>query len=351
VKVVVEKDPDRTNGDSAAPPRRATIYDIARDAGVSTSTVSRALSHPERVNSATRAHVLTVAERLGYAADPTVRSIEWGRTKTAALLVPDITNPHFFDIIRGGNRQASAAGFTLVLAETEESPDLEIRHADRLKQNVDGFVLASSRMPDEHIQDLAEHHTLVLLNREVDGVSSVIVDPDDGSRQIVEHLASLGHRSLAYLAGPLTSWVGARRWRALAAAAQSLGLTAKRLGPFQPAVVSGPAAADAGLGCGATALVAHNDLLAIGMLQRLVERGIRVPEDLGVVGYDDIFGADFCSPPLTTMAGPHEKAGRAAVDLLMAALETRNAAAAVRRVTLPSHLVIRASTAAAAPRA
>jgi DNA-binding LacI/PurR family transcriptional regulator len=187
----------------------------------------------------------------------------------------------------------------------------------------------------------------VLLNREVDGVSSVVVDPDDGSRQIVEHLASLGHRSLAYLAGPLTSWVGARRWRALAAAARSRGMTATRLGPFQPAVVSGPAAADASLGSGATALVAHNDLLAIGMLRRLAERGVRVPEQVSVVGYDDIFGADFCSPPLTTLAGPHEKAGRAAVDVLVAALETRTEAQ-VRRVTMPSYLVIRASTAAAA---
>jgi DNA-binding LacI/PurR family transcriptional regulator len=349
--VVAEEHPDRTSGNSALPPRRPTIYDVARETGVSTSTVSRALSRPERVNATTRAHVLTVAERLGYAADPAVRSIGAGRTKTVALLVPDITNPYFFGIIRGGNREASAAGITLVLAETEESPDLEIRHAERLKQNVDGFVLASSRVPEENIQALAEHHKLVMLNREVDGLSSVIVDPYDGSRQIVEHLASLGHRSLAYLAGPLTSWLGARRWRALSAAAQSLGLTARRLGPFQPAVISGPAAADAGVGSGATALVAHNDLLAIGMLQRLAERGVRVPEQVSVVGYDDIFGADFCSPPLTTLAGPHEKAGRAAVDLLVAALETRDAAASVRRVTLPSHLVIRASTAAAAPRA
>jgi DNA-binding LacI/PurR family transcriptional regulator len=276
-----------------------------------------------------------------------VRSIESGWTRTAALLVPDITNPYFFGVIRGGNREASAAGFTLVLAETEESPDLEIRHVDRLKQNVDGLILASSRLPDTDIRELADRHALVLLNREVDGVSSVVVDPDDGSRQIVEHLASLGHRSLAYLSGPRMSWLGARRWRALTGAAQALGMTATRLGPFRPAVLSGPAAADAGLGSGATALVAHNDLLAIGMLGRLSQRGVRVPDELSVVGYDDIFGAAFCSPSLTTLAGPHEKAGRAAVDLLVAALATRHPEGAVRRVVLPSHLVIRESTATA----
>lgn len=345
--MVVGKVPDR---DSVGPPRRATIYDVAREAGVSTSTVSRALSRPERVTATTRAHVLAVAGRLGYTADPMVRSIEAGRTRTAALLVPDITNPHFFGVIRGGNREASAAGLTLVLAETEESPDLEIRHVERLKQNVDGLVLASSRMSDQHIRELAVHHTLVLLNRDVDGVSSVVVDPDEGSRQIVEHLASLGHRSLAYMAGPRTSWLGARRWRALSAAARSLGLSAVRLGPFRPAMVSGPAAADAGLGSGVTAVVAHNDLLAIGMLRRFADRGVRVPEDVSVVGYDNIFGAEFCSPSLTTLAGPHEKAGRAAVDLLVAALGTRSPADAVRRVVLPSHLVIRESTAAAAMR-
>jgi LacI family transcriptional regulator len=261
-----------------------------------------------------------------------------------ALLVPDITNPHFFGLIRGAERQANAAGLTLILIDSEESPDVETRHIERLTRAVDGFVLASSRLPDTRIHELAKGRVLTLVNREVNGMPSVITDQSGGSRQIVEHLASLGHDSVVFLSGPRTSWAGARRWRALSATARQLGISAHRLGPFPPAIAGGAAAADAAIGQGATAVVAHNDLLAIGVLRRFVERGVRVPDDVSVVGYDDIFGADFCSPPLTTLAGPIEEAGRAAVDLLLRMLDRRGSDGIARRIVLPSHLVIRAST-------
>ncbi|MGH3309496.1 MAG: LacI family DNA-binding transcriptional regulator, partial [Streptomyces sp.] len=272
------------------------------------------------------------------------RTPQPGGVGTVALLVPDITNPVFFGIIRGAERQASAAGYTLVLADTEESVELEKRHLERLAQAVDGFVLASSRLPDADVRKLSVERVCALFNREVDGVPSVVVDNDDGTRQIVEHLASLDHRSIAYLAGPRASWADARRWRTLAAAARRLGLVATRLGPFPPSVNGGAAAADAAIGHGATAVVAFNDLLAIGALRRCAERGVDIPGDISVVGYDDIFGADFCSPPLTTLAAPIEDAGRAAVSLLLERLDRRSSEAPRRHVLLPSHLQIRGSS-------
>ncbi len=325
------------------PPQATTIHDVAREAGVAASTVSRTFTNPQRVSARTREHVLVVADRLGYRPNPLARALPSGRTQTVALLIPDITNPHFFTLIRGAERQASAAGFTLILGDTEEFPEAEARHVERLTQAVDGFVLASSRLPDARIHELSASHTLTLVNREVRNVSSAVINQSDGTRQVVEHLASLGHRSLAFLAGPRVSWLGAQRWRALTTAATRLGISVTRLGPFPPAMAGGAAAADAALGCDATAVVAHNDLLAIGVLRRFAERGVRVPEDINVVGYDDIFGADFCSPSLTTLAGSFQEAGRAAVDLLLEALDPHGNNHA-RQVVLPSHLVVRGST-------
>nr|MDT0664008.1 LacI family DNA-binding transcriptional regulator [Micromonospora sp. DSM 115978] len=264
------------------------------------------------------------------------RALPSGRTQTVALSVSDLTNPHFFGIIRGAEQQARAAGCTLIVGDTEESPELEARNIERLSGSVDGFVVAASRMSDEQIRDLSVRHRLTLVSRQVDGVPSAIVDHADGTRQIMEHLASLGHTSVAYLAGPRRSW---------------LGMSASKLGPFPPAVHGGAAAADAALGRGVTAAIAHNDVLAIGMLRRFADRGVRVPDDVSVVGYDDVFGADFCSPPLTTLAGQFEEAGRLAVKLLLDVRDDIRRSPAVQQLVLPSHLVVRGSTGPVARRA
>jgi DNA-binding LacI/PurR family transcriptional regulator len=324
--------------------RRLTIYDVAREAGVATSTVSRALAKPDRVNARTREHILEVAERLGYHINPIARALPSGRTQTVALFVSDITNPHFFGIIRGAEQQTRAAGCTLILGDTEESPDLESGNIERLSGSVDGFVIAASRMSDKQIRELSGRHRLTLISRQVDGVPSAIVDHEDGTRQIIEHLASLGHSSVVYLAGPRRSWLASKRWQVIHSAARQFGMSATRLGPFPPAVRGGAAAADAAVGQGATAAIAHNDLLAIGMLRRLADRGVRVPDGISVVGYDDIFGADFCSPPLTTLAGQFDEAGRLAVDLLLGSRNESRRSRSASQVVLPSHLVIRGSS-------
>lgn len=324
------------------PARSVTVQDVAQAAGVAASTVSRTFTNPQRVNARTREHVLAVADRLGYRPNTTSRSASSRGTRTLALLVPDITNPFFFGLIRGAERQASAAGFTLVLANFEESPDLEAQHVKRLGAAVDGFLLAASRLPDAQIREVSASHHCTLVNREVEDVPGVVVANEDGTRQIVEHLASLGHRSITYLSGPRSSWMDGRRWRALEETAHRLSVSPTRLGPYPPSLAGGAAAADAAIGQQATAIVAFNDLLAIGVLRRLAERGLSVPRDISVVGYDDIFGADFCSPPLTTLAAPTQDAGHAAVSLLLGLLDTR--APGPRQIVLSPHLRIRASS-------
>ena len=321
-----------------ARPRPVTLHDVAREAGVAVSTVSRALADPERVNVRTREHVQAVASEMGYRPNRLAQALPTGRTRMLAVLVPDITNPHNFGLVRGAEAQARAAGSTLVIADTQGGAELEATHLDQLGSSVDGFVLAASRLPDDELRTLAERSPVVLFNRRVDGLASLVTDSADGSRQIVEHLVALGHRSLAYLAGPSDSWSDAERWRALGEHAKAAGVAIVRCGPFPPTLDGGPAAADIGLATGATALVAFNDLLAIGVLRRLGEQGIAVPDRVSVVGYDDIFGSDFCSPPLTTVAGPVDEAGRTLVDVLMSGREP------VPVLTLPTQLRVRAST-------
>jgi DNA-binding LacI/PurR family transcriptional regulator len=209
-------------------------------------------------------------------------------------------------------------------------------------------VLAASRLPDEVITELASRHTVVTGNRQVSGVWSVVLDQGEGCRQMVAHLASLGHSSLVYLAGPRHSWMAACRWSAIRDAAEELGLSARRMGPYSPKVSHGAAAADTALTTGATAIIAHNDLLAIGVLRRLTERSVRVPDDVSVAGFDDIFAAELCTPSLTTLGGAHADLGRVAVELLLEAVNgPRGGVATVPQLVLPSQLVLRNSTGSA----
>ena len=321
-----------------------TIYDVATAAGVATSTVSRAFSMPNRVSDGTRERILAVAAELGYRPNPHARALLSGRHHTVAMVVSDITNPHYFELIRGAEMRAKASEYTLVLVNAEESPRIEYDQIQRLVSSVDGFVLAASRLPDENLQQIAAQRPLVLMNRELAGLPSVVLDHVQGCHQIVEHLASLGHRDLVYLAGPRNSWMAKTRWAALRAAATKLGLDARRIGPFTPKVSQGGPAADGALNAGSTAIVAHNDLLAIGVVQRLAQRGVSVPDDVSVVGFDNIFAADLCSPSLTTLGGAHADVGRAAVELLLEATGPVRRHSDAVQVVLPTELVLREST-------
>ena len=316
--------------------RTVTLQDVAREADVAVSTVSRALSNPDRVSRPMRERIQEVARRLGY----TSARIPV-RDSLLALMVSGIANPYNAALVRGVESQARAAGASLVVGDIADGPEVELAYLERLRdRGVDGIVLASSRLPEAELISGARGSDVVLFNREVEGLPSVVTDSRDGSRQIVEHLAALGHRSIAYLAGPQAMWTDNERWRGLSENAARLGVDIVRLGPFMPRLDQGSSAADVGLGSGATALVAFNDLLAIGVLQRLRRRNVVVPGAISVVGHDDIFGADICQPSLTTLHSDVEHAGRTLVDLVLGRILSRPETP----IVIPTQLVVREST-------
>lgn len=329
--------------ENPVPLRNATIYDIAQEAGVDASTVSRALNRPGRVSEATRNRVLDAARRLNYRANPIARALPTGRTGTIAVIIADIANPIVFDVVRGAERALAEHDYTLVLAESEESTEREIHAIDRLTHAVDGLVLASTRLDDDEIAQLARRKPVAVLNRQVEGVSSVVADVDRGVSQAVRHLAGLGHRHLGYLPGPERSWMSARRARSIRERCEWSRLEFTELPPVQPTVDGGRDAAAAVLASGATALLAYNDLVAIGLMLEIADAGLTVPGDLSVVGFDDIFGADFTTPPLTTVKSPLREAGALAVRHLLAQIGAAPAVEGGESGQLETSLVVRRS--------
>lgn len=323
-----------------------TIYDVARAAGVAASTVSRAFSRPGRVNAATAERIRAVAEELGYRANPLARALPTGRTSLLALVVSDVTNPFFFDIVRGAEHAASGAGYTLLVADAHESASAERESLERMITLVEGIVLATSRMSDSAIRVVAKQRPTVVLNRTLTDVPSVLTDNVRGMRRAVEHLGELGHRTITYVAGPEASWADGIRWRSLHDGAYELELQARRIGPFPPTQHGGRLAAEAFAKNPTSAVVCYNDLMSIGFVRRLTEMGARVPAEVSVVGFDNIFGSDFASPPLTTVAAPLRALGDQAVRRLLRQLRTSTLSPTeVLPILLPAQLIVRSSTA------
>jgi LacI family transcriptional regulator len=343
----VDGSPPATDDAGAEEPARpATIYDVARVVGVAPSTVSRAFARPGRVNAETAARIRQAAAELGYRANSLARALPTGRTSMIALAISDITNPFYNEIIRGAQAGATEAGYTILLADTQESSTVEREALERAMSMVDGIVLATTRMSDSAIRVLAKQRPVIVLNRAVSDVPSVVTDNPRGMRRAVEHLAELGHRRITYVAGPEASWADGVRWRSLREAAMELELQVRRIGPGPPTVGGGVEAAADFLGHPTTAVIAYNDRVAIGVTRGLTAAGALVPKDVSVVGFDNIFAADLVTPPLTTVAAPLNAMGLTAVRNLLAIIGGARPRA-TEPISLPSRLVVRASTAPA----
>lgn len=321
----------------------ATIRDVARAAGVSPSTVSRALALSGLVTAATRDRVLQAARELGYEPNRAARGLVTGRTHNLGLIVPDLANPFFPGIVKGVQARAHDADHAVFVADTDEDAVAEVKLARTLAKQVDGMILCSTRMGDAELRALAADIAVVVMNRRVDGIAAINVDNVGGMRQAAGHLAALGHRRIGYAAGPSNAWASQQRLDGLRGAAADLGVELVELGNFAPVFASGVAAADLALAAGTTAVMGFNDVVALGLLSRLNGRRIAVPDQVSVVGCDDIALSAMCSPSLTTIALPQERAGRAAVDLLLSLLNDRAAGGGVA-LELETQLVVRAST-------
>ena len=324
----------------------ATIYDIAELAGVNPSTVSRALSKPGRISAATEAKIREAADRLNFRINPAARALQTGRTQTIALVVADITNPVVFGIVRGAEKAASAAGYTLVIAESQESGETESETIERLLPSVDGIVLATTRLTDEHITEISARKPVVLINRAVGGIDSILPDIETGVSELLAHLRELGHRSIVYLAGPPTSWTSAQRFERMLDAVEGEDVALVEIGPVAPTIEGGRATLRRVLATRATAAIAFNDLIAIGLMQAAAEQNIAVPSQLSVAGFDDIFGSELIVPALTTVRAQLARTDELAVQGLLAQTDAESPRPEIP--ALETTLVVRGSTGPAA---
>ncbi|MCI9887858.1 LacI family DNA-binding transcriptional regulator [Micrococcales bacterium 31B] len=299
----------------------ATIYDIAKLAGVNPSTVSRALTKPGRVSEATRERVEAAAAQLNYRANTHARALPTGRTRMLGLIVADITNPSFFDVIRGAETMAASAGYTMLLADAAESATTEATIARRMLSAADGIILASPRMSDAEILELNADKPVVVINRDIAGVTSVVPNVAKGIGEAVRSLGAEGHTSIAYVAGPRQSWMSGRRWDAVREAGERYGLDTRRLDSERPTVEGGRQVAPLVVQSGASAVLCYNDLLALGILRELQATRVDVPGRMSVIGFDDIFGADLVTPALSTVRLPHRDSGVGAMGAMLKVLD------------------------------
>lgn len=344
----------RAENPRISPVQTPTLRDVASAAGVHAATASRALNPEARrlVNAETARRVLRAAEALGYTPNPIARSLKTSKSKTIGLVLPDLTNPLFPPIVRGIEDVLSPAGFSCLITNTDNDPDREQSHIDLLRsRQVEGLIVATARLKHPLLEGLHEQGVkMVLVNRRTQGLELPSITPDDaaGIELAVKHLAVLGHRRILHIGGPHATSTGVARSRAFKAMVRELGLEE------DPALVASCAywTEDEGAealrlvldaGTEFSAIVAGNDLLALGCYDVFAERGIDCPGDVSVVGFNDMPFLDKLRPPLTSVAVPHHQVGVEAARMLLEVIDEPDRPA--RSVLLPLSLAVRGSTA------
>jgi LacI family transcriptional regulator len=331
-----------------------TLRDVAEAAGVHAGTASRALNPETRrlVNVETARRVLRAAESLGYQPNPIARSLKTSKSGTIGLVLPDLTNPLFPPIVRGIEDVLRPAGYSAFIVNTDNDPERERALVTSLRsRQVEGLIVATALLDHPLLTALRDQGVkLVLVNRRANDLDAPCVTPDDaaGVALAVGHLAELGHRRILHLAGPQTTSTGVVRARAFEAALREHGLE------LDPALVvacdywsesDGADGLRTALDAGAdfTAVVAGNDLIALGCYDVFAERGISCPDEVSVVGFNDMPFLDKLQPPLTTVRIPHHQIGVEAARMLLEAIDEPDRPS--RSVLLPLALVVRGSTA------
>ena len=332
-----------------------TIYKVAREAGVSTATVSRVMSGTNgMVSAVTRARVMQAVDRLGYIPNSTAKNLRTQRSGKILVTVPDISNPFFSLILQGIEDAALRAGYAVLIGDTQHDAAREDRYARMLRRKeADGLIFLGHRLPAEAaglIRAAASHRAPVVNGCEFSprlGVPSVHIDNAKAAEEAMGHLYSLGHRRIAVITGPLISPLSRDRLRGARAGARTAGAERQLIvmqGDFS--IASGTAAGGKLLSRRRppTAVFCFNDEMAMGLMDTARRRGVGVPGDLSVVGFDDIRFAQYLDPPLTTVTQPMREIGERCVGLLLEVLKKHGGAP--ESVTLPHQLTIRLSTAA-----
>jgi LacI family transcriptional regulator len=331
------------------------IKEVAQRAGVSLGTVSNVLNRPDLVAEPTRRRVLAAIKELGYIRNDSARQLRAGRSRTVAVVVLDVANPFFTDVVRGAEAMVEAAGGVVVVCNSGEDVERERRHLDLLEeQRVQGVLLTpvDSRR-DGRIEDMVRRGTPVVLVDRSSGHRdrcSVAVDDVLGGRLAGEHLRELGHERVAFVGGPMAIQQVADRREGFESAVDGAEVSAVITPTLTAAAgrLAGAEIADRPASGRPTAVFCANDLLALGVLQEMTLRGLRVPRDVAIVGYDDIDFAAAAAVPLSSVRQPREQLGRTAAQLL---LEEANDPGRHehRHVIFQPDLVVRESTARPRP--
>jgi LacI family transcriptional regulator, repressor for deo operon, udp, cdd, tsx, nupC, and nupG len=330
----------------------ANIYEVAKRAGVSTATVSRVLSQPDVVAPATRRRVLQAVERLGYEPNASAKHLRTLRTGKLLVTVPDISNPFFALILQGIEETAARAGYAVLVGDTQHDDKREDRYASMLKRKeADGLIFLGHRLAKEAaglVRASAPRCAPVVNGCEFSpalGVPSVHIDNATAAAEAMDHLYRLGHRRIGIVTGPLVSPLSVDRLRGATARAKAERAERQLVvvnGDFS--IASGVFAAERLLGRKdpPTAIFCFNDEMAIGVMEVARTRGVKMPDRLSLVGFDDIRFSRYLNPALTTIAQPMREIGEGTVKLLLEILS--GATVGPESVTLPHQLVVRAST-------
>jgi LacI family transcriptional regulator len=328
-----------------------SVKNVAERAGVSVGTVSNVMNHPEKVAEAARARVLAAIDELGFIRNDAARQLRDGRSSSIGLVVLDVRNPFFTDVARGAEDRASQSGLSVLLANSDENPEREAAHVALFEQQrVHGVLISPIGDITRRLGLLrARGIPAVLVDRTSPDASfsSVSVDDVAGGRMAAEHLIDMGRRDIAFVGGPLELTQARERLHgALDAVAEHPGVKLRVIETGALSVLAGRAA---GVTIAASddrpdAIFAANDLIAMGVLQALMMQGagIRVPEDIALIGYDDIDFASAAVVPLSSIRQPSRLIGQVAVEILLA--EAADPTVAPRQVQFVPELVVRSST-------
>jgi len=328
-----------------------TIKDIAKELGISASTVSRALSDSPLVNVNTKRAILQVAERLGYQRNELARALVKGSSGAVGLLVPDITNPFFSDIARGVGEIADRIGAGVILCNTDGRIDRELNYIHLMRRKrVDGLLLCSTTIEAPYLNELILARTPFILVSRLSGqrdLPFVITDDKMGAKLAVEHLVDLGHRSIGFIGGPENVQASRDRMESYLNVLDNNGLVAlpdwRSYAGFTQAAGREAAQRMLSLSHRPTAIFAANDVTALGVLEVAERLGLQIPIDLSLIGYDDISYASLPRIQLTTVAQPAVEMGQIAANWLFEALADPGIPS-LQRILKP-RLVVRSTTA------
>jgi LacI family transcriptional regulator, galactose operon repressor len=333
--------------------KATSIKDVAQRAGVSVGTVSNVINRPTLVSADVRARVTAAIDELGYVRSESARQLRAGRSRIMALLVLDMANPFFVEVARGAEQAARAAGLGVMLCNSNQDPAVEAQYLSLFaEQRVRGVLISPADADADSVVAFRRHDIpYVMVDRVGPSEESCSVSVDDvsGAEQAVRHLARAGHTRIAYISGPTElSQCADRRTGALAAIAGA-GLPESALRVLEVDQMSVAAGRDAGsrllgLDHRPTAVFCVNDLVALGVLQAMFTAGVRVPEEMAIVGYDDIEFAAAAAVPLTSVRQPAFRMGQSAAELLIAETGDDRAGHRHRRLIFQAELVVRRSS-------